>query len=120
MHSDFPPWPSVFLANAIDQCLIISSLLSLKPSAQPLFTYLHNILLKQIRFFISVLQQMARAYPMIALSLVVARFMQRRMEARLAGINLKSNTLTLPSARTVITKATKRRSLVFDPDSFLS
>lgn len=42
-----------------------------------------------------------------------ARFMQRQIEAKLVGMNIKSNTLILPSACTVITKATAVSRLLF-------
>ena len=54
------------------------------------------------------------------LNLAVTRFMQRQMEAKIADMNLKTNTLTLPSSHTGFTKATKQGSLAFDSGSFLS
>jgi hypothetical protein len=81
----------------------------------------------QIRFFITVLQQMARADPMTALlSPAVGGSMQSQMEAKLASMNLKSpglksNMPSSPSARTFNTSATSRQSLAFDSSSsFLS
>ncbi|KAN0130639.1 hypothetical protein V8E53_011532 [Lactarius tabidus] len=74
----------------------------------------------QIRFFITVLQQMARSDPMTALlSLAVEGSMQSQMEAKLASMNLKSprlksNIPSSPSARTFNTSATNRHSLAFD------
>ncbi|KAH9012277.1 hypothetical protein EDB85DRAFT_1900469 [Lactarius pseudohatsudake] len=79
----------------------------------------------QIRFFITVLQQMARADPMTALlSPAVGGSIQSQMEAKLATMNLKSPGLKStmpgsPSARTFNTSATNRQSLAFYP-SFLS
>ncbi|KAH8994164.1 hypothetical protein EDB86DRAFT_2829980 [Lactarius hatsudake] len=96
-----------------------------KQSAQPLFTVFYNIL--QIRFFITALQQMARADPMTALlSPAVRGSMQSQMEAKLASMNLKSPGLKStmpgsPSARTFNTSATNRPSPAFDSSSsFLS
>ncbi|KAH9010367.1 hypothetical protein EDB83DRAFT_2581725 [Lactarius deliciosus] len=81
----------------------------------------------QIRFFITVLQQMARADPMTALlSPAVGGSMQSQMEAKLASMNLKSPGLKStmpgsPSARTFNTRATNHQSLAFDSSSsFLS
>ena len=81
----------------------------------------------QIRFFITVLQQMTRADPMTALlSLAVGGSMQSPTEAKLASMNLKfpglkSNMPSSPSARTFNTSATNRQSLAFDSSSsFLS
>ncbi|KAH9016728.1 hypothetical protein EDB84DRAFT_1523849, partial [Lactarius hengduanensis] len=85
-----------------------------KQSAQPLFT---------IRFFITILQQMARADPMTALlSPAVGGSMQSQMEAKLASINLKSpglksTMLGSPSARTFNISAMNRQSLTFDSSS---
>ena len=81
----------------------------------------------QIRCFITVLQQMARADPMTALlSPAVCGSMQSQMEARLANMNLKSpglksNVPGSPSARTFDTTTTNCQSLAFDSLSpFLS
>ncbi|KAH9010351.1 hypothetical protein EDB83DRAFT_2530703 [Lactarius deliciosus] len=81
----------------------------------------------QIHFFITVLQQMARADPMAALlSPAVGGSMQSQMEAKLASMNLKSPGLkstmpSSPSARTFNTSATNCQPLAFDSSSsFLS
>ena len=77
----------------------------------------------QIRFFIAVLQQMARADPMATLlSLAVGGSMQSQTEAKLASMDLKSpglksNVPSSPSARTFNTSATNRQSLAFDSSS---
>jgi SAM domain (Sterile alpha motif) len=82
----------------------------------------------QIRFFITVLQQMARADPMTALlSPAVGGSMQSQMEAKLASMSLKSPGLkstmpSSPSTRNFGSSANpNRQSLVFDStSSFLS
>jgi SAM domain (Sterile alpha motif) len=82
----------------------------------------------QIRFFITVLQQMARADPMTALlSPAVGGSMQSQMEAKLASMSLKSPGLkstmpSSPSARNFGSSANpNRQSLAFEsPSSFLS
>jgi hypothetical protein len=82
----------------------------------------------QIRFFITVLQQMARADPMTALlSPAVGGSMQSQMEAKLASMSLKSpglksNMPSSPSARNFSnTTNPNRQSLAFDTtSSFLS
>ena len=74
----------------------------------------------QIRFFITVLQQMARADPMTALlSPAVGGSMKSQTEAKLASMNrkspgLKSNMPRSPSTRTFITSATNHQLLAFD------
>ncbi|KAH9171644.1 hypothetical protein EDB89DRAFT_2229840 [Lactarius sanguifluus] len=92
-----------------------------------LYSLLQHSTQVQIHFFITVLQQMARADPMIAhLSPAVGGSMQSQMEAKLASMNLKSPGLKStmpgsPSARTFNTSATNRQSLPFDSSSsFLS
>ena len=92
-----------------------------------LYSLLQHSTQVQIRFFITVLQQMARADPMTALlSPAVGGSMQSQMEAKLASMNLKSpglksNMPGSPSARTFNTSATNRQSLAFDSSSsFLS
>ena len=92
-----------------------------------LYSLLQHSTQVQIRFFITVLQQMARADPMTALlSPAVGGSMQSQMEAKLASMNLKSpglksNMPSSPSARTFNTSATNRQSLAFDSSSsFLS
>ncbi|KAH9010992.1 hypothetical protein EDB85DRAFT_2230962 [Lactarius pseudohatsudake] len=88
---------------------------------QPLLTaFLQHFTRVQIRFFIIVLQQMARADPMtVLLSPAVGGSMQSQMEAKLASMNLKSPVLKStmpgsPSARTSNTSATNRQSLPFN------
>jgi hypothetical protein len=94
-----------------------------------LYSLLQNSTQVQIRFFITVLQQMARADPMTALlSPAVGGSMQSQMEAKLASMNLKSpglksNMPTSPSTRNFSNTANpNRQSLAFDstPSSFLS
>ena len=94
-----------------------------------LYSLLQNSTQVQIRFFITVLQQMARADPMTALlSPAVGGSMQSQMEAKLASMNLKSpglksNMPSSPSARNFSNTANpNRQSLAFDstPSSFLS
>ncbi|KAH8987215.1 hypothetical protein EDB86DRAFT_3105112 [Lactarius hatsudake] len=66
-----------------------------------LYSLLQHSTQVQIRFFITVLQQMARTDPMTALlSTAVGGSMQGRMEAKLASINLKLPELkaTMPDA----------------------
>ncbi|KAN0130660.1 hypothetical protein V8E53_011553 [Lactarius tabidus] len=78
-----------------------ASWFSPKASAQPFFTVIHDSTRQQIRFFITVLRQMARADPMTALlSLAVEGSM--------------SNMHRSPFDRTFNTSATKRRLLAFD------
>jgi hypothetical protein len=81
----------------------------------------------QIRFFVTVLQQVARADPMTALlSQAVGGSMQSQVEAKLVSMNLKSPVLksSMPSstsARTFNTSATNRQWLAFNSSSsFLS
>ncbi|KAF8268548.1 hypothetical protein EI94DRAFT_1146404 [Lactarius quietus] len=92
-----------------------------------LYSLLQHSTQVQIRFFITVLQQMARADPMTALlSPAVGGSMQSQMEAKLASMNLKSpglksNMPSSPSARSFNTSTTNRQSLAFDSSSsFLS
>jgi hypothetical protein len=93
-----------------------------------LYSLLQHSTQVQIRFFITVLQQMARADPMTALlSPAVGSSMQSQMEAKLASMNLKSPGLkstmpSSPSARNFSNTANpNRQSLVFDStSSFLS
>lgn len=98
-----------------------------------LYSLLQHSTQVQIRFFITVLQQMARSDPMTALlSPAVGGSMQAQMEAKLASIGalkspgLKSNMPSSPSARNFPTgppppSAGGRQSLAFDnSSSFLS
>ena len=93
-----------------------------------LYSLLQNSTQVQIRFFITVLQQMARADPMTALlSPAVGGSMQSQMEAKLASMNLKSpglksNMPSSPSTRNFTNTANpNRQSLAFDSSSsFLS
>ncbi|THH12869.1 hypothetical protein EW146_g7296 [Bondarzewia mesenterica] len=94
-----------------------------------LYSLLQHSTQVQIRFFITVLQQMARADPMTALlSPAVGGSMQNQMEAKLASLNLKSPGLkspmpNSPSARTFGAGANaNRQSLAFESAgaSFLS
>jgi hypothetical protein len=93
-----------------------------------LYSLLQHSTQVQIRFFITVLQQMARADPMTALlSPAVGGSMQSQMEAKLASMSLKSPGLkstmpSSPSTRNFTNTANpNRQSLVFDStSSFLS
>ncbi|KAI9436701.1 hypothetical protein H4582DRAFT_2099755 [Lactarius indigo] len=92
-----------------------------------LYSLLQHSTQVQMHFFITVLQQMARADPMTALLSPAVEFsMQSQMEAKLAGVNLKSHGLKStmpgsPSARTFHTSTTNRQSPAFDSSSsFLS
>ncbi|KAH9024443.1 hypothetical protein EDB83DRAFT_2658115 [Lactarius deliciosus] len=104
-----------------------------KESARPLLTAILQCFTRvHIRFFIIVLQQMARVDPMtVLLSPTIGGSMQSQMEAKLASIKspgLKyqiSRTQVyharFPSARTSNTSATNRQSLAFNSSfSFLS
>jgi len=93
-----------------------------------LYSLLQHSTQVQIRFFITVLQQMARADPMTALlSPSVGGSVQSQMEAKLASMSLKSpglksNMPSSPSARNFSnTTNPNRQSLAFDStSSFLS
>ncbi|KAI0060387.1 hypothetical protein BV25DRAFT_1992943 [Artomyces pyxidatus] len=94
-----------------------------------LYSLLQHSTQVQIRFFITVLQQMARADPMTALlSPAVGGSMQNQMEAKLASMSLKSPGFKSPvpgspSARTFSAGANaNRQSLAFESSgtSFLT
>jgi len=93
-----------------------------------LYSLLQHSTQVQIRFFITVLQQMARADPMTALlSPAVGGSMQSQMEAKLASMSLKSpglksNMPSSPSTRNFSSTVNpNRQSLAFDTtSSFLS
>ncbi|KAI9436707.1 hypothetical protein H4582DRAFT_2099758 [Lactarius indigo] len=111
-------------ADAIDQLVQV---FSEAERTAALYSLLQHYTQVQIRCFITVLQQTARADPMTAhLSPAVGGSMQSQMEAKLATMNhkspgLKSTMPGSPSARTCNTGATNRQSLVFDSSSsFLS
>ena len=130
--------------SAIEQCkATLPAHLSLHPHAiistgfkvlseaertAALYSLLQHSTQVQIRFFITVLQQMARADPMTALlSPAVGGSMQTQMEAKLASMSLKSPGLkssmpSSPSARNFSSTANpSRQSLAFDSTStFLS
>jgi hypothetical protein len=88
-----------------------------------LYSLLQQSTQVQIRFFITVLQQMARSDPMTALlSPAVGGSMQSQMEAKLAQMTIKSPSLkpSMPSPR-VFSGSQNRQSLVLDSSSgFLS
>ncbi|KAF8315587.1 hypothetical protein DL93DRAFT_2029071, partial [Clavulina sp. PMI_390] len=86
-----------------------------------LYSLLQHSTQMQIRFFITVLQQMARSDPMTALlSPNVGASMQSQMEAKLASIGLKSPGLPAsPSART-FGSSLARQSMTLDNPNFLS
>lgn len=79
-----------------------------------LYSLLQHSTQVQIRFFITVLQQMARADPMTALlSPAAGGSMQSQMEAKLASMNLKSPNLKsgLPASPTARNFSTGSREL---------
>lgn len=83
-----------------------------------LYSLLQHSTQVQIRFFITVLQQMARSDPMTALlSPAVGGSMQNQMEAKLASLSLKSpGFASSPTARNFSMGATRTAS----GDNFLS
>jgi hypothetical protein len=83
-----------------------------------LYSLLQHSTQVQIRFFITVLQQMARSDPMTALlSPAVGGSMQNQMEAKLASLSLKSPAFaSSPTARNFSMGATRTPS----GDNFLS
>ncbi|KAG9011506.1 hypothetical protein FRB90_007222 [Tulasnella sp. 427] len=91
-----------------------------------LYSLLQHSTQVQIRFFITVLQQMARADPMTALlSPAMGSSMQSQMEAKLASMGLKSPGLPpSPSIRSSFGSgappSASRQSLSADPSTFLS
>ncbi|KAG9051656.1 hypothetical protein FS837_000044 [Tulasnella sp. UAMH 9824] len=91
-----------------------------------LYSLLQHSTQVQIRFFITVLQQMARSDPMTALlSPAMGSSMQVQMEAKLASMGLKSPGLPQsPGMRTSFGPGTptsaSRQSLSVDPSTFLS
>ncbi|KAG8909168.1 hypothetical protein FRC00_010602 [Tulasnella sp. 408] len=91
-----------------------------------LYSLLQHSTQVQIRFFITVLQQMARSDPMTALlSPAMGSSMQVQMEAKLASMGLKSPGLPQsPGMRTSFGPGTptsaSRPSLSVDPSTFLS
>ncbi|KAK7023055.1 hypothetical protein R3P38DRAFT_2957298 [Favolaschia claudopus] len=91
-----------------------------------LYSLLQHSTQVQIRFFITVLQQMARSDPMTALlSPAVGGSMQAQMEAKLASLKspgLKSGLPASPTTRNFNQAANNRQSLVEPPtpSSFLS
>ena len=85
-----------------------------------LYSLLQQSTQVQIRFFITVLQQMARSDPMTALlSPAVGGSMQNQMEAKLAQMSLKSPGLQskMPSSPRVFSGAQNRQSLALDNSS---
>ncbi|KAJ7505760.1 hypothetical protein B0H11DRAFT_358403 [Mycena galericulata] len=91
-----------------------------------LYSLLQHSTQVQIRFFITVLQQMARSDPMTALlSPAVGGSMQSQMEAKLASLKspgLKSGLPASPTARNFnqTTPANNRQSLIETPNNYLS
>ena len=89
-----------------------------------LYSLLQHSTQVQIRFFITVLQQMARSDPMTALlSPAMGGSMQSQMEAKLASLSLKSPGLKsgLPASPTTRNFNPNRQSLALDNSSnFLS
>lgn len=85
-----------------------------------LYSLLQHSTQVQIRFFITVLQQMARADPMTALlSPAVGGSMQSQMEAKLAQMNLKSPGLKsgLPASPTARNFSSGSMNNFLSPDS---
>ncbi|EKM49767.1 uncharacterized protein PHACADRAFT_265434 [Phanerochaete carnosa HHB-10118-sp] len=85
-----------------------------------LYSLLQHSTQVQIRFFITVLQQMARADPMTALlSPAVGGSMQSQMEAKLVQMNLKSPGLksNLPASPTARNFSNSMSSNFLSPDS---
>ncbi|CAK5284486.1 unnamed protein product [Mycena citricolor] len=91
-----------------------------------LYSLLQHSTQVQIRFFITVLQQMARSDPMTALlSPAVGGSMQAQMEAKLASLKspgLKSGLPQSPTARSFnpSSPAANRQSLIETPNNYLS
>ncbi|KAH0832132.1 hypothetical protein J3R83DRAFT_13041 [Lanmaoa asiatica] len=89
-----------------------------------LYSLLQQSTQVQIRFFITVLQQMARSDPMTALlSPAVGGSMQSQMEAKLAQMTIKSPSLKspMPSSPRVFSGSQNRQSLALESSSgFLS
>ncbi|OJA14192.1 hypothetical protein AZE42_06503 [Rhizopogon vesiculosus] len=90
-----------------------------------LYSLLQQSTQVQIRFFITVLQQMARSDPMTALlSPAIGGSMQSQMEAKLAQMTLKSPALKspMPASPRVFSSSQNRQSLALDTTSsgFLS
>lgn len=88
-----------------------------------LYSLLQQSTQVQIRFFITVLQQMARSDPMTALlSPAVGGSMQSQMEAKLAQMTLKSPSLKspIPSSPRMFSGSQNRQSLALESSSFLS
>ncbi|KAF8333571.1 uncharacterized protein EI90DRAFT_2971042 [Cantharellus anzutake] len=86
-----------------------------------LYSLLQHSTQMQIRFFVTVLQQMARSDPMTALlSPAIGASMQSQMEAKLASMGLKSPGLPAsPSTRT-FGSSLNRQSIAGDSSNFLS
>ncbi|KAF8578573.1 hypothetical protein K439DRAFT_1648739 [Ramaria rubella] len=89
-----------------------------------LYSLLQQSTQVQIRFFITVLQQMARSDPMTALlSPAAGGSMQNQMEAKLATLGIKSPALgsSFPSPASPSARNFGRQSLAIDPSTnFLS
>jgi len=121
LPSHLNPHPHVILLTGF-------KVLSEAERTAALYSLLQHSTQVQIRFFITVLQQMARADPMTALlSPAVGGSMQSQMEAKLASMSLKSpglksNMPSSPSTRNFTSTANpNRQSLAFDStSSFLS
>ncbi|KAH6912890.1 hypothetical protein BKA70DRAFT_778828 [Coprinopsis sp. MPI-PUGE-AT-0042] len=84
-----------------------------------LYSLLQHSTQVQIRFFITVLQQMARSDPMTALLSPAMGSMQSQMEAKLASLSLKSPGLKsgLPASPTTRNFNPNRQSLALDNNS---
>ncbi|KAI5989114.1 hypothetical protein EDD15DRAFT_2389184 [Pisolithus albus] len=104
--------------SAIEQC-------GWQNAPAALYSLLQQSTQVQIRFFITVLQQMARSDPVTALlSPAVGGSMQSQMEAKLAQMTMKSPSLKspLPASPRVFSGSQNRQSLALDTTSsgFLS
>ncbi|KAF8904044.1 hypothetical protein CPB84DRAFT_1773231 [Gymnopilus junonius] len=79
-----------------------------------LYSLLQHSTQVQIRFFITVLQQMARSDPMTALLSPAMGSMQSQMETRLAGMKSPGFKSNLPSSPTARSFTNNRQSLSLD------
>ena len=87
-----------------------------------LYSLLQHSTQVQIRFFITVLQQMARSDPMTALLSPAMGSMQSQMESRIAGMKSPGLKSGLPASPTTRNFNTNRQSLALDhpPSNYLS
>ncbi|KAF9533180.1 hypothetical protein CPB83DRAFT_845997 [Crepidotus variabilis] len=86
-----------------------------------LYSLLQHSTQVQIRFFITVLQQMARSDPMTALLSPAMGSMQSQMESKLVGLKTPGLKSGLPASPTARNFSGNRQSLILDSNSnFLS